>query len=82
MGFALNDQGYVGFGSKTGAASFYKDVYKYDDKSNSWSNVVEFPGIGRSHTAVFTIGNSAFTGFGLETSEGAGLDDFYEFISE
>ncbi len=42
--FAIEDDAYVGFGH---GASIYKDFYKFNTNSNSWTRMQDFPGEAR-----------------------------------
>ena len=88
VAFAIAGKGYVGMGSEhlyTDNTNLLKDFYRYDPISSSWTNIGDFPGIGRHSAASFVIDEEAFLGTGywgiddpLKISETA--NDFWKYI--
>jgi N-acetylneuraminic acid mutarotase len=48
--------------------------------SNTWTQLTDFSGVGRSNGVSFVIGNDAYVGTGLSPS-GAKLNDFWRYNS-
>lgn len=78
IAFALNGKGYAGLGYKYGSPiKYYKDFYEYDPALNTWTKIDDFPGGERYGAVVFTIGESAYAGTGMNA--GNYLKDFWKF---
>ena len=79
IGFSLGGFGYMGTGSD--GLTHYKDFWKYDPDSNTWSaiaNVGGDNGIPRSGATGFAIGDKGYVGLGIDDDENL-LNDFWEY---
>lgn len=77
-GFAMNNIAFVGTGrtSPTGN-TLVQDFFKYDPVTNIWTQISDFPGIGRRGAVSFVVGDYAYVGTG-ETNSGRS-SAFYRF---
>lgn len=73
---ATKDHGYVGLGQDTSSA-LLKDWYQFDQATQTWSRMSDFPGDGRAEAFVFAIGDSIFVGGG--SGAGGTLADFFRY---
>ena len=65
-GFGLGGNVYFGTGNGTTAESgYYNDFWKYDVSQNEWTQIDNFPGVGRSTAFSFVIGDHAYRGIGI-----------------
>lgn len=81
VGFSVAGSGYVGLGyggDNTNSLTALKDFYKYNPTTNSWTKIAEFPGEARFGAVAFAIGNKAYVGLGI-TSTDKTFSDFYEY---
>ena len=64
--FSIGNFGYAGTGwsGAGGGGSQYRDFWKYDPSSNTWSPVADFGGSGRYSSLSFAIGNKGYMGTG------------------
>ena len=76
VGFALNGKGYVGLGYD--GVNFLKDFWCYDPKTNSWSEVEQYPGDSVRYATAFVIGDTAYV-CGGEDFDNNVLNDCYAF---
>lgn len=75
VGFSGGGYGFVALG--VGTSSPLKDTWRYDPVSDSWTQVADFMGSGRSGAVAFVIDDIAYVGTG---QDGAGLKaDFYSY---
>ena len=73
-GFTIGDLGYVGTGRISASGSILvKDFFKYDPSTNSWTQLTDFPGVGRRGAIAFAIGDYGYVG------TGSGTSDFYRY---
>ena len=70
--FANDNYGFVVCGSYT------NDVFKYDKLNDSWSQLQDFPAVGRGYAYGVTVGNKAYMGLG-STSNGLYPNDWWEY---
>lgn len=68
IGFSVNGYGYVGLGFGGGEYNS-TDIWRYDQKTNSWTKVALFPGGSRIFASAFVIGDNAYVGAGGNDSE-------------
>ncbi len=79
-GASLNNLGYVfgGLnGTGTSASSFFADLWQYDPSVNSWLQMNDIPGLGRSYASTFILDNKFVAGSGIHWT--GTLSDFYAF---
>lgn len=68
IGFSVNGYGYVGLGF--GGGEFNSTgIWRYNQKTNSWTKVAPFPGASRMFASAFVIGGKAYVGGGTGDSE-------------
>ena len=60
------------------SGSYMNDVYKYDKNNNSWTQLQDFPAIGRGYSYGVSIGDKAYVGLG-STSTGLYPKDWWEY---
>ncbi len=78
VGFSIGNKGYIGLGQDTsGYANLLTDFWEYNQASNSWTQITNFPGAGRVGAIGFCIGNYGYVGTGGNNS--GYLDDFWEY---
>jgi len=79
VGFAIGDNGYVGLGSRKNPGHPWilkKDFWKYDSVNNTWSQLGDFPGVGRKDGIGFAINGKGYLGMGYA---GTNHNDMYEY---
>lgn len=62
VAFAINGFGYVALGQ--GSSFMWKDTWKYDDDSKTWTQVADYPGGRRTEAVAFVIDSTAYVGSG------------------
>ena len=70
--FANDNYGFVVCGSYT------NEVFKYDKLNNTWSQLQDFPAVGRGYSYGVTSGNKAYMGLG-STDNGLYPNDWWEY---
>lgn len=67
VSFAVNNEGYVGLGSNNHSRDdgLFKDFYKYNPSSDSWTKIPDFGGYARHSAASFVVNNEAYVGTGF-----------------
>lgn len=78
--FSYDVYGYVMGGS--GADGDLKDMYKYDSRDETWTQIESFPGVARGYSIGGVAGDKAYTGFGRGQLPGEPVtyyDDLWEF---
>jgi len=66
VGFAIGNYGFVGCGNN--GVTAYHDFYKWNQKTNSWSAIANYPGAGYHSTPVaFAIEGKGYVGLGYGT---------------
>lgn len=74
---AFNAAGYGFCGLGTGSVDYFKDLWKYDPITESWTQVADFEGEARREAVAFVINDIAYVGTGQAAS---GLtNDFYSY---
>jgi N-acetylneuraminic acid mutarotase len=79
-GFSLNGVGYI-LGGSTGSGDAYNllnDFWMFEQSTNTWTKLADFPGGKRSAAAVFILNGKAYIGTGLKEDVGY-VNDFWEF---
>ncbi len=76
VGFNIKSYGYVALGS--GAASFFKDVWRYDDTDSSWTQMADFGGTPRREAVAFSVDTIAYVGSGYDNTFSV-TNDFWAF---
>ncbi len=63
--------GYVGLGSSDVFLNkkLYKDFYRYDSTTDTWTQIPDFPGAPRTGATSFTIQNKTYVGMGQGTGD-------------
>lgn len=68
VGFSINGKGYIGLGSTEDwyikTSNSLNDIWEFDPDDNSWKEVANFPGGGRSGAASVILNNKAYICFG------------------
>jgi N-acetylneuraminic acid mutarotase len=67
ISFSVDGYGYVGLGLGSGEFNS-TNIWRYDQKSNSWTKVAPFPGATRWLASAFVIGDKAYVGGGSGNS--------------
>lgn len=68
ISFSVNGYGYVGLGY--GSAEYNSaNIWRYDQKTNSWTKVSPFPGGSRTFASAFVIDDKAYVGGGSDNLE-------------
>lgn len=62
--FVIGNYGYAGLGSTSNFGTQYKDFFRYDPTTDSWSAIATFAGTQRTNAASFAIGNFGYVGTG------------------
>ena len=75
VGFNAGELGFVALGS--GIASYFKDVWQYDDEVKVWTQMADFPGEARREAVAFSVDTVAYVGSGV--AESGLMNDFYKF---
>lgn len=77
--FAIGNKGYLGLGHiNSGIDVNYKDFWKYDPSSNSWTQIADYPEGKCFHATCFVIGDYAYVGTGRLES-GAYSKKFFRY---
>ncbi len=75
VGFSGGGYGFVALGA--GTSSALKDIWRYDPVSDSWTQMADFAGSGRTGAVAFVIDEIAYVGTGQDAD---GLtSDFYRY---
>src|SRR6185312_10531327 len=75
VGFSIGHYGFIGCG--TDANNSYNDFYKWDQTTNNWTKMVNYPGAGYEYSPVaFSIEGKGYVGLGWG---GTGENDFWRF---
>lgn len=81
ISFTLNGEAYMGLGGPRSSASVkeWKDLWKFDPSTLTWSSRADFPGQGTFAATGFTIGNIAYVGLGQSINRGIQISEFYAY---
>ena len=82
INFSIGTKGYVALGTSdpsngTGTGS-YKDLWEWDQATDTWIKKADFPGGNRSYGTGFSIGSTAYMGTGMN-STGNTTKDFWRW---
>lgn len=78
--FSINNKGYVGTGfSIFSGGTVVNDFWEYNPSTNIWTQKAAFPGMARSESIGFSIGNEGYIGTGITISPVTYFDDFWEW---
>ncbi|WP_027418518.1 kelch repeat-containing protein [Crocinitomix catalasitica] len=78
IAFSAEGFAYVGLGGGS-AVPYYKDLWKFDDETDTWTQMADFPGSPRLGAIAFAIGHVGYVGAGQDVD---GLTkDFYGYNS-
>ena len=66
VGFSIGTKGYIGIGNKAEGQnnSYYSDFWEWDQETNVWIQIADFPGKIRGAAVGFSIGNKGYIGTG------------------
>ncbi|MBI3509365.1 MAG: T9SS type A sorting domain-containing protein [Bacteroidetes bacterium] len=75
--FSIGTKGYITCGADCFSAACYKnDLWEWDQVTNAWTQMANFPGTARIGAVSFSIGTKGYAGTG---NDGAYKKDFYEW---
>jgi len=75
IAFSVGGYGFCGLGS--GSVEYFKDLWRYDGVTNSWTQMADFEGTGRREAVAFVVNDFAFVGTGQDN---VGLtNDFWKY---
>lgn len=77
--FAVNGKGYIMTGDNCSSGTNYKDVWEYDPSTDTWTELMEFPGSARRYMNAFVIGDKVYCGSG---TSGVNYNDLWEFDAD
>jgi len=66
--FTIGHYAFVGGGITGNSSSFYNDFYKWNQKTNSWSTIKAYPGLGSDCNISFSIEGYGYVAFGRNSS--------------
>lgn len=77
--FSMNGDGYVCCGKQSILSNslYYRDFWKYEEQSNSWTRLPDFPGIPRSGAIAFVFDTVVYAGLGWDGSND--LKDVFKY---
>lgn len=75
--FVIGTQAYVCTGENVGG--MLSTVYRYDQASDTWTRVADFPGGARYGAVGFSIGNEGYVGTGFVNQAGGFRGDFWRY---
>ena len=82
-GFSIGTTGYVGLGNDgASTTNLTQDFYKWDQTTDSWNAIADFPGPVRYYAASFVIGSNAYVGTGFIATPPYRVVDLYEWDSQ
>lgn len=83
VAFSIGNYGYIGLGYNSTNGTNTKAFWKYDPLNDTWTQIADFGGSGRSGAVAFSLSNKAYVGTGVAIgSPGGGatsLKDFWEY---
>jgi N-acetylneuraminic acid mutarotase len=77
--FATSSKAYVGCGVTFAGGNIdynHNDFWEYDPINNYWTQVANFPGVGRNGSTAFSIGSKGYVTLGWAPAQ---LNDLWEF---
>ncbi len=75
--FVIGNKAFTGMGV-SGSTSF-NDMYAYNQPTNSWTAIANYPGLGRAYLSGFTLCDSGYLGTGQINS--IAFSDFWKYDS-
>jgi N-acetylneuraminic acid mutarotase len=75
IAFGAAGYGFTGLGA--GASASFKDLWRYDPETESWTQMADFAGTARTGAIAFSIDDVGFVGTGQD--DGGLKDDFYKY---
>lgn len=79
VGFSIGQKGYNGLGINENENKYLKDLWEYDQKSDSWLQKADFPGEGRINQTGTVMNGIAYVGLGNGFDTHENMKDFYKF---
>lgn len=81
MTFVINNEGYVvcGLPGRNGVMARSREVWRYNMGSDSWTQLNNFPTIGKSQGFSFCLNGKGYIGCGSTHLSGNGTNDFWEY---
>lgn len=77
--FSVGNKGYIGGGHiNSGIPVYHEDYWQYDPGSDTWTQIADFGGGKRYHSAAFSIGEFAYVGLGEDDDDNY-HSDFYRY---
>jgi len=79
--FTIGEKAYIGTGggfSGTQPPSRLNDFWEYDPATDTWSQIADFPGAGRSSAVAFSLNGLGYVGTGI-TGNNELLNDFWSY---
>ncbi|PZF72675.1 Kelch repeat-containing protein [Taibaiella soli] len=78
-GFAIGGKGYIGLGYSQYTSLFLSDVWQYDTLSKTWSQVADFPAIGRRGPIGVGVGNKGYIIGGMRNGQFGPDNDIWQY---
>ena len=75
-GFSIGTKGYIGTGLN--GSTYYKDLWEWNQSTNTWTQMADLPGVARQLAVGFSIGSKGYIGTG-SSSFTTYYNDFYEW---
>ena len=77
--FSMDGVGYICCGKQSiySNSIYFKDFWKYEDQSDKWIKLIDFPGIARSGAISFVFDSVVFVGLGWDGSND--LKDIFKY---
>ncbi len=73
VGFSINGKGYIGLGStddwNINTSNSLKDIWEFNPANNTWKELANFPGGGKSGASTVVLNNKAYICFGNNNSD-------------
>jgi len=83
VGFSIGSKGYIGtgYGEDGNSASFFRDIWEWDQATNVWVKKVLLAGTARVSAFGVSVGDKGYIGTGqiYEVDESVRFTDFWEF---
>jgi len=80
VSFVIGDKAYVGLGYNDDADEEYlRDFWMYNVSTDSWTQVADFPGVGRTAAVAFTVNGKGYVGTGYDGDNSLKLKDLWEY---
>lgn len=75
-GFAIQGKGYILCGASWSSGINYEDMWEYDPDLDTWTQIDDFPALGRRYLDGFEINDKAYMGMG---TNGTNFKDLWQF---